>query len=96
LCVVSIFFFNVIFSIAGAIHAGLGYNQIRNFLSELNLPIMSKSCYQRHEKKVGKILREYIVFGMIKVSIVESFFMNQTLSCVNLLKKTTFPQFSTG
>ena len=30
---------------------------------------------------------KYIVFGMIKVSIVESFFMNQTLSYVNLFKK---------
>jgi len=50
--------FNGHFSIVGAIHAGLGYNQIRNFLSELNLPIMSKSCYQRHEKKVGKIFRD--------------------------------------
>ena len=33
------FFFNVFFSIVGSIHAGLGYNQIINFLSELNLPI---------------------------------------------------------
>ncbi|VDI28272.1 Hypothetical predicted protein [Mytilus galloprovincialis] len=37
------------------IHAGLGYAQIRNFLTECNLPVMSKSCFQKHEKKIGKI-----------------------------------------
>ena len=52
------FFFNIHFSIVGAIHAGLGYSKNRNFLSELNLPIMSKKCYQRHEKNVGNIFRE--------------------------------------
>ena len=71
MCVVSIFFFNVIFSIVGAIHAGLGYNQIRNFLSELNLPIMSKSCYQRHEKKVGKIFRDVAENSCIRAQQLE-------------------------
>ena len=38
------------------IHAGVGYAQIGNFLTECNLPVMSKSCFQKHEKKIGKIL----------------------------------------
>ncbi|CAC5422632.1 unnamed protein product [Mytilus coruscus] len=41
--------------VIGMIHAGLGYAQIRNFLTECNLPVMSKSCFQKHEKKIGKI-----------------------------------------
>ncbi|XP_063438315.1 uncharacterized protein LOC134719240 [Mytilus trossulus] len=41
--------------VIGMIHAGLGYAQVRNFLTECNLPVMSKSCFQKHEKKIGKI-----------------------------------------
>ena len=51
-------YFNVHFPIAGAMHAGQGNSQVRNFISELKLSMMSKSCYQRHLRKVWIIFRD--------------------------------------
>ena len=38
-------------------HAGVGYAEINNFLSECNMPVMSKATMHRHEKKIGGCIR---------------------------------------
>ena len=39
----------------GAMSAGMGYAQTEEFLSIMEVPMMSKKKYKKHEQKVGEV-----------------------------------------
>lgn len=39
----------------GSLSVGIGYNQVEELFSVMNVPIMCQDKFQKHEKKVGKV-----------------------------------------